>query len=302
MTTYECKICNYTTVHANIYERHNRSQRHVIMQQKALNEAHKKVIQRNSSNIRKCCRCNKIYKSYSGLWKHTQICSQSTEVSISENPPMFTNENLFEVMTKINTKLDNIKPNTTINNTINGNINVYLNFLDTHCNNAINFDKFVETIEFVKEDFDEISKKRFYVQGANAILKRKMDLLPLTERPMHCAKSVVNKPMPFFIRENDEWKTECPALIEYMLNYGDFESDDEKMIMVKFLEKYNDKLFNAYTEICKTDPKWKKIEHEMNISGQSKTHIRFLNEMSDILVLDPQTDDVSNLSNEVVIE
>ena len=123
--------------------------------------------------------------------------------------------------------------------------------------------------------------------------------------PSSQAKRVVNKPTPFFIRENDEWKMECPAIIEFLLNYGDYDhdnNDNENMTMVKFLEKYNDKLFNAYTEICKTDPKWKKIEHEMNISGQSKTHIRFLNEMSDILVLDPQTDDVSNLSNEVVIE
>ena len=246
----------------------------------------------NNKSLHTCKTCNKNYRSVSGLWKHSQTCvKEETPPPQSSQQPLentILTTTLLETINKLNTRLETLESLGTVNivnNNNNNNVNIYLNYLDTHCNKAINLSQFLETIEFMKEDFEEICKKRFYAQGANAILKRKIECLPIEERPLHCAQPIVNKPTPFLIRDKDTWKTECPALIEYMLKYGE-ENMDEPMIMVQFLEEYNSKLYNAFTEMIKTDQKYKKIQNEMNISGQSLTHINMLREMSDILVMD----------------
>jgi|UniRef100_A0A6C0IB22 hypothetical protein len=280
MPEHNCESCNYKTNYGWAYERHLKSNKHIKNQTLVVKPM---IVMRYS-----CKLCSKKYQTSSGLWKHSQSC-------IKEEPPQPTQpplENtvlttaLLETINKLNTRLETLESLGTVNIVNNNNnVNIYLNYLDTHCNKAINLSQFLETIEFMKEDFEEICKKRFYAQGANAILRRKIECLPIEERPLHCAQPIVNKPTPFLIRDKDTWKTECPALIEYMLKYGD-EDMNEPMLMVEFLEKYNSKLYDAFTEMIKTDQKFKKIQNEMNISGQSLTHINMLREMSDMLVLD----------------
>jgi hypothetical protein len=286
---FNCIKCEYRTSYGWVYDRHMKSKKHLINQNIENNE---------TKTLYTCKQCSKKYVCNSGLWRHSQICKQSNSSCIKEEapPPQPSQQPLentvlttalLETINKLNTRLETLESLGTVNiiNNNNNNVNIYLNYLDTHCNKAINLSQFLETIEFMKEDFEEICKKRFYAQGANAILKRKIECLPIEERPLHCAQPIVNKPTPFLIRDKDTWKTECPALIEYMLKYGD-EDMNEPMLMVEFLEKYNSKLYDAFTEMIKTDQKFKKIQNEMNISGQSLTHINMLREMSDILVLD----------------
>jgi hypothetical protein len=285
MPEHNCESCNYKTNYGWAYERHLKSNKHIKNQTLVVKPM---IVMRYS-----CKLCSKKYQTSSGLWKHSQSCIKEEAPPPQPIQPPLENTvlttALLETINKLNTRLETLESLGTVNivnnNNNNNNVNIYLNYLDTHCNKAINLSQFLETIEFMKEDFEEICKKRFYAQGANAILRRKIECLPIEERPLHCAQPIVNKPTPFLIRDKDTWKTECPALIEYMLKYGD-EDMNEPMLMVQFLEEYNSKLYNAFTEMIKTDQKFKKIQNEMNISGQSLTHINMLREMSDMLVMD----------------
>jgi hypothetical protein len=286
MPEHNCESCNYKTNYGWAYERHLKSNKHKKNQTLEIKPV---IVMRYS-----CKLCSKKYQTSSGLWKHSQTCVKEEPLSPPPQPPL---ENtvlttaLLETINKLNTRLETLESLGTVNivNNNNNNVNIYLNYLDTHCDKAINLSQFLENIEFMKEDFEEISKIKFYAQGANAILKRKIECLPIEERPLHCAQPIVNKPTPFLIRDKDTWKTECPALIEYMLKYGDEDMNEdmnEPMLMVQFLTEYNNKLYDAFTEIIKTDQKYKKIQDKMDISGQSPTHINMLREMLDMLVMD----------------
>jgi hypothetical protein len=172
-----------------------------------------------------------------------------------------------------------INNNTNNNTTNNNNIHIYLN---THCSNAMSIDQFVDSMKFVKDDFNEIDKNRFYYQGATNILKKYFQQLKLEDRPMHCASPIVNKPAAFFVRDENQWKEECQSMAHYQMKYiEEFENKEEQMAVTRFFEKFNEKLYETYKELSVSDKQMERRINDKMMGGGSKDKIDMLDELAD---------------------
>ena len=75
---YTCDICDYNTFKKNNYLRHKNSTKHKN-NELAMNSNN---FDQNEQNNLLCKNCNKIYKSYSGLWRHKKKCNYKEEENI----------------------------------------------------------------------------------------------------------------------------------------------------------------------------------------------------------------------------
>jgi hypothetical protein len=228
-----------------------------------------------------------------GLWLHNQKCKQKpvttvTNVTNDISSPDIVNS-IMENFKKLQEQIASIAPSNITNNNITNN-NITLNYLNTHCGNAMNIDQFIDSMKLVKDDFNEIDKNRFYYQGATKILKKYFAKLSLEERPMHRATPVTNRPDLYFVRDENSWKQECQSMINYQIKYiEEFENEDEQLAMTRFFEKFNDKLYDTYKELCTSDKKMERIHDKMAVSGYSQSRIDMLDELTskNMIVLDP---------------
>jgi len=276
MVTHTCECCNYSTKYIWVYKSHLLSNKHIKLQTSAQEYTHI------------CEYCTKKYKSVSGYYSHKNICKKK---------PKTTENILLERIAQLENKVLENQTNNTVNNNITNNItnniiNINLNYLNTHCGNALNIGQFVESIVFTKDDYNEIAKNRCIAQGATNVLNKKLENLSVEEYPIHCSAVEINKPTIFFVRDKDRWNPESQSEIEYQQNTyeEDVETNVEKLGMMRFLEEFDGKLYDEYMELSKKDPNLKRIADKMFICGQSQTHIKMLREIPDkieSLVLDP---------------
>ena len=299
-----CEFCHYNTKYLWVYEKHLKSKRHLDC---------KSGLLFNGGKFHECKTCFKKYKTHSGLYKHLRLCKpvETTESTLTVN--LATNAELINHINEIKNelrevtaKMSTLQPtinnttnnNTNHNNTNHNNIHIYLN---THCNNAMNIDQFIDSMKLVKDDFNEIDKNRYYYQGATKILKKYFAKLSLEERPMHRATPVGNRPDLYFVRDENSWKQECQSMINYQIKYiEEFESEDEQLAMTRFFEKFNDKLYDTYKELCSSDKKMERIHDKMAVSGYSQSRIDMLDELtsSNLIVLDPPINQVIDTASE----
>ena len=134
MPEHNCESCNYKTNYGWVYERHLKSNKHKKNQTLEIKPV---IVMRYS-----CKLCSKKYQTSSGLWKHSQTCVKE-ETPLPQQPLDNTvlMTTLLEMINKLNTRLDMLESLVTVNtvnNNNNNNLNIYLNYQDTHCNNAIN--------------------------------------------------------------------------------------------------------------------------------------------------------------------
>ena len=285
-----CECCNFTTQYKNVYDKHLKSIKH----DKNTNDP-------NSNIIYNCNSCKKIYKTRSGLRKHKLKCNnESAEITTLS---VFDKENteidkmdqlsnqimeLKKQLSELQPQLSNIQPSITNNNSNNNNTN-YNNihiYLNTHCSNAMSIDQFVESMKFVKDDFQEIDNNRFYYQGATSILKKYFQQLKPEDRPMHCAMPLLNKPTTFFVKDESEWKEECQSMIHYQMKYiEEFENKEEQLIMTRFFERFNEKLYDTYKELSTSDKRMERRINEKMMGGGSRDKIDMLDELVESKVI-----------------
>ena len=314
MVIRTCDICIFSTKYKNVFDNHVKSFRHIKRQsninieplveiepENTLLEIENSVIIKDdimnesissfiiSANC--CTKCNKNYKTRSGLWKHKKTCKileQNAQIPVEliqqmiDTTAQLHNEikELKEIQVKTVTVPSSIINNNTNNNTTNNNnIHIYLN---THCSNAMSIDQFVDSMKFVKDDFNEIDKNRFYYQGATNILKKYFQQLKLEDRPMHCASPIVNKPAAFFVRDENQWKEECQSMAHYQMKYiEEFENKEEQMAVTRFFEKFNEKLYETYKELSVSDKQMERRINDKMMGGGSKDKIDMLDELAD---------------------
>ena len=282
MPTHLCECCGFSTNIKRTYDNHMKSARHI-----------KRFTGNLNANLFTCTVCSKKYESRMGLWHHNQKCKKKTVTTVTNNisSPDITNS-IMENFKKLQEQIALIAPSNITNNTTNNIININLNYLNTHCGNALNIGQFVESIVFTKDDYNEIAKNRCIAQGATNVLNKKLENLSVEEYPIHCSAVEINKPTIFFVRDKDRWNPESQSEIEYQQNTyeEDVETNVEKLGMMRFLEEFDGKLYDEYMELSKKDPNLKRIADKMFICGQSQTHIKMLREIPDkieSLVLDP---------------
>ena len=280
MVTHTCECCNYSTKYIWVYKSHLLSNKHIKLQTSAQEYTHV------------CEYCTKKYKSVSGYYSHKNICKKkpkSTENILLERIAQLENK-ILETQTINNTVNNNIT-----NNTTNNIININLNYLNTHCGNALNIGQFVESIVFTKDDYNEIAKNRCIAQGATNVLNKKLENLSVEKYPIHCSAVEINKPTIFFVRDENQWNPESQSDIEYQQNfYEDGNTNVKKLGMMRFFEEFNKDLYDKYMELSEKYPNLKRIDDKMFFSGRSTTHIEMLREIPNIksLVLD-----ISNATN-----
>jgi len=285
-----CECCNYTTKYKNVFDKHLKSIKH----DKNMNNT-------SDSTTYDCNTCKKIYKTRSGLRKHKLTCfAKAPEITTltvvqednreSDKMDQLSNQimELKKQLSELQPQLSNIQPSIT-NNTSNNNTNNYNNihvYLNTHCSNAMSIDQFVESMKFVKDDFQEIDNNRFYYQGATSILKKYFQQLKPEDRPMHCAVPLLNRPTTFFVKNESEWKEECQSMIHYQMKYiEEFENKDEQMAMTRFFERFNEKLYETYKELSTSDKRMEKRINDKMMGGGSRDKIDMLDELVDSKII-----------------
>lgn len=267
-------------------------------------------------NVRyfKCFQCKKMYTTHSGLWRHSKTCkppledTQNTVITtemfqqIIESNAQLHNDikelkaahvKTLTVPSTVTNTINNTN-NTNNNNTTNNNVHIYLN---THCNNAMSIDQFVDSMKFVKDDYNEIDRNRFYYQGATNIIKKYFNQLKLEDRPMHCVTPMVNKPVAFFVRDENQWKEECQSMAHYQMKYiEEFDNKEEQLAITRFFEKFNEKLYETYKELSVSDKQMKSRINDKMMGGGSKDKIDMLDELSDSkLLVIPTLDEIQSV-------
>jgi hypothetical protein len=184
---YNCLPCNYSTNKKSNYERHLLSSKHKFN----LNPV-------NEIKVYNCDICDKIFNTRSALWKHNNKYHNNNNTSdISK----LTNVvyKLADTVSELAKNVGNNNNNTnTTNNNNRFNINVYLN---ETCNNAMNINEFIESIQVGIEDLEETSRLGF-VDGISRIIINNLNKIDRPDRPIHCSDS---KRMTFYIKNEDTW-------------------------------------------------------------------------------------------------
>ena len=251
---YTCDICDYNTFKKNNYLRHKNSRKHKN-NEVAINSNN---FDQNEQNNLLCKNCNKIYKSYSGLWRHKKVCNYKEEENIKceivEN-----NINLEQLVIKLFKENDDIKEimkkqqdqiesqqlylkkqqeqlselipkvgnnNNNINNNQKFNINVFLN---EHCKDAMSINDFVQSIEISLKNL-LTTKEKGLAHGLNDIINENMNKLSIYERPIHCTDK---KRETLYVKNNTWEKDIDKALTTNMLK-------GLQMQQIKNLQKFKE--------------------------------------------------------------
>jgi len=214
---FSCIVCDYNTSRKSQYDRHLLTSKHIKLSKKIHFDI--KMIQPEHSNTSdaNACECGKIYKHYSGLWRHRKCCSKVTN-NIEELAVQMSDKELIMYLLKENKEFKELildqsnkmmelasKPTTNIiNNTNSNNNNKQFNlqvFLNDKCKNAMNMSDFLDTIQIEDDDFENIGKLG-YIQGISNIFIRGLKDLDETVRPMHCNDL---KRETLYIKDNGVW-------------------------------------------------------------------------------------------------
>ena len=223
-----CEVCDYKCNKDSEFKKHVNSLKHI----KNINEKNNIYNIDSTSNL-KCVRCNKQYKTVSGIWKHNKTCinlglsNKLINEDIKEETVLDASSNEFKVLTDL--VLELVKNNTELqkqnqdfqkqvleicknnNNTvINSNNNNNSNnktfnlqvFLNEECKDAMNMSDFINSIEIKVSDLVNIGKLG-YVEGMSNIIIKQLNDTDINKRPVHCSDA---KRETLYVKEENKWE------------------------------------------------------------------------------------------------
>jgi hypothetical protein len=255
-----CDVCNYTCGKDSDFKKHINSLKHI-------NSI--KHINNDSSATLTCIRCNKVYKTNSGLWKHNKTCTlSSSPVQLNDIENLIIEEpsdNEFKILAKLilevvksNSELQkqcveyqkqnhdlqkqvidvckNVQtptPTTVNTNTININKTFNLQFfLNEQCKNAMNLTDFVDSFNLNLDDLERVCREG-YAEGIAYIILEKLRGIDIYKRPIHCSDA---KRDSMYVKMDDVWSKEGS-------NY------DKMTIAVKNIGQKNFMLLNEFRKL-----------------------------------------------------
>jgi hypothetical protein len=161
------------------------------------------------------CKCNKIYRSHSGLWKHKHSCGFLTKnPEFSEKDDISDKELILELLKQNQeyqkTMLELLKNNNSItnnnnncNNTTNNNQQFNLNvFLNEQCKDAMNIMDFIGSLKVQFSDLENTGKVG-YVKGVSDIFLKNLKEMDVHKRPIHCSDL---KREVIYVKDKDVWE------------------------------------------------------------------------------------------------
>uniref|UniRef100_A0A6C0IHX4 C2H2-type domain-containing protein n=1 Tax=viral metagenome TaxID=1070528 RepID=A0A6C0IHX4_9ZZZZ len=208
-----CKYCNTVCSRKSEMSRHILTRKHTSRVNGSNLDI--KNVTENKQHI--CCKCDKVYLTNGGLWKHLKKCKyeQSENIIIeksSEDVTVLTS--LVMELIKSNSDLqkqlvDVCKNN---NNTINSNNNYNSNnktfnlqfFLNEQCKDAMNISDFANSINLQLSDFESVGELG-YVEGITKIMLDRLNSMDIYKRPIHCSDA---KREIIYVKDDDKWEKE----------------------------------------------------------------------------------------------
>lgn len=234
---YYCRFCDYSASQKCHYDKHLSSKKHRRLSVQNSDQMVSKVTKMETLGFF-CKYCDKKYKTKSGMYRHLKKCkfrdmvsSKSSEKSVKSvneiDDPYLEIANLKEENLKLKVEIKDekikslekqieyekkiaktcmevAKTNATTNNFNNcGNQNISIKlFLNENCKDALNLTDFVKNIKVTLEDL-AYTKNNGFVDGVTNIIKKQLEDLKPTERPIHCSDK---KRLQFYVKDDDIWK------------------------------------------------------------------------------------------------
>ena len=234
---YYCRFCDYSASQKCHYDKHLSSKKHRRLSVQNSDQMVSKVTKMETLGFF-CKYCDKKYKTKSGMYRHLKKCkfrdmvsSKSSEKSVKSvneiDDPYLEIANLKEENLKLKVEIKDekikslekqieyekkiaktcmevAKTNATTNNFNNcGNQNISIKlFLNENCKDALNLTDFVKNIKVTLEDL-AYTKNNGFVDGVTNIIKKQLEDLKPTERPIHCSDA---KRLKFYVKDNDKWE------------------------------------------------------------------------------------------------
>jgi hypothetical protein len=221
---FVCELCDYKCSKKFNLERHILTSKHLqetngnILETK--NEQNEQNEQKGQIKEFSCEKCDKEFKSRSGLWKHKKICNEDIKnneqpqknetpdkelimMLVKQNTQLFEqNSEMLEII-KNGTHNTNSHNNTNTNNSHNKTFNLQF-FLNETCKNAMNIMDFVDSIKLQLSDLENVGKVG-YVEGISNIITTNLKALDVTQRPIHCADK---KREVLYVKDENKWEKE----------------------------------------------------------------------------------------------
>jgi hypothetical protein len=281
---FSCEICNFICAKKSNLTAHLSTRKHLHA---AANHAKWKLLEtletgqndvtENAVNLKfSCDKCQKEYKSKSGLWKHRMVCCKKSQpvelvelknadqnnknndlilevlkqnnelknhlveqVEHYKNIIITQNENISKQNEAVLEIVNNFKPQMITNNiTNNFNLNVFLN---ETCKDAMNMNDFIENIQVQMKELENVGKNG-YVTGITDIILDRLNKLDVSKRPVHCTDL---KREVLYIKNENEWNKE----------------DDDKSKIKNMISKVAIKNYSKIPEWRNENPECKEIEH-----------------------------------------
>ena len=210
---FSCYICDFNTSNKKDYTRHLQTKKHNTNNCQLLSIEN---TQKYPIAIYEC-KCGKIYKDNSGLWRHKKKCtiteiSDNNIINMSVVMEILKDNNDFKQLLieqsktiqqlSMNTNMSN-SYNTTHTNSHNKAFNLNF-FLNETCKNAMNINDFVDSIQLKLSDLERVGDVGF-VKGISDIIVDKLNALDVTVRPIHCTDQ---KREVLYVKDEDKWEKE----------------------------------------------------------------------------------------------
>lgn len=202
--SFVCKPCNYVSTHRGDFSKHLATKKHY----------------RNTSakldKIFKCDNCIRMFKTYSGLWRHKKTCLEKIlikekleeDLLEEEKPLEIQKEELQELKQELleikKLMLNMSQQSININSNNNNNNITILNMLNTYCGDAPTMHMFMNNLEVTDEMSLTGAKTSHSNLIANTFIENIKDV-PLIERPLHCTDK---KRCSYFFKNDEGW-TKC---------------------------------------------------------------------------------------------
>jgi hypothetical protein len=221
---FVCEYCNFKCCKKSNYTTHLTTQKHKMM----INDINK--MPKNAA-YDFTCECGKIYKHYSGLWRHKNesFCNKNTDTDLTKNitvknlqdNPMNiiislikqnselkdllteNNKQNFEIQKQLIGNNQTINNNTYTNNSHNKTFNLNF-FLNETCKDAMNLSEFIDSMKIQLTDLESVGKLGF-VDGISSIIIKNLEALDVEKRPIHCCDA---KRETMYIKDQDKWEKE----------------------------------------------------------------------------------------------
>jgi hypothetical protein len=209
---YSCDNCNFRCSNKKDYNRH------------LLTAKHKMITNGNENSPKNpnphICECGKKYVFSSGLSRHKQKCTYTTEEE-PENTIVITAEEssidfkaMFIEAMKDNRELrQTVKEmvplignnNTITNNTTNNNTFNVMVYLNDHCKDAISIEQFMNDIVVTDQDIVSMSKYKKPVDNFTNLIMKSLKNFDVTKRPLHCTDQHRGT---LYIKHDEGWEND----------------------------------------------------------------------------------------------